>query len=64
MEISLDDEQADLLRALIEEALGELSYEIAGTDRPAYRQALRRRRDALRTIFAAMTVPTEHASSR
>jgi len=64
MEICLDDEQTDLLRALIEEALGDLSYEIAGTDLPAYRQALRRRRAALRTIFAKMTVPTEHASSR
>jgi hypothetical protein len=51
MEICLDHEQANLLRALIEEALGDLSYEIAGTDLPAYRQALRRRRDALRTVF-------------
>ena len=50
MELHLDDEQASELGKLLAQTLGELSSEIADTDNPAFKRALRERRHQLQTI--------------
>jgi len=52
--LTLDDLQADELRALLDQALGDLSYEITATDNPSYRAALRQRREALAAARAQL----------
>lgn len=47
MQISLDDEEADELRAVIDDALRDLSHEIADTDNASFREGLRERRARL-----------------
>jgi len=54
VQLDLTDEEAALLAAAIDEALGEMSSEIAGTDNPAYRADLNRRRDHFRAIRARL----------
>ena len=44
MELSLTVDEADALRLLLDEALGDLSFEIADTENPDYRARLRDRR--------------------
>jgi hypothetical protein len=50
MELNLSDEEVDELRVLLDQAIRDLSPEIAGTDNPAYRSGLRGRRELLREI--------------
>jgi hypothetical protein len=50
MELSLTVDEADALRLLLDEALGDLSFEIADTENPDYRARLRDRRKRLASI--------------
>jgi len=50
MQIELTDVQSSELRRLLDEALRELSHEIADTDNAHFRQGLRDRRAALEAI--------------
>ena len=50
MELTLTDTEATELRDLIDGSLGDLSSEIADTDNPSYRLALKERRDRLRSV--------------
>ena len=50
MTIVLTVAQATELRSLLDEALGDLSSEIADTDNAEFRSALRLRRDLIRQI--------------
>lgn len=54
MEIQLDEQEADLLRTVLDEALRDLSYEIADTDNVSFRQGLRGRRDVMQAIRAKL----------
>ena len=50
MELTLTDAEATELRDLLDGSLGDLSSEIADTDNPSYRLALKERRDRLRSV--------------
>jgi hypothetical protein len=50
MELSLTRDEVDALRRLLDEALSDLSFEIADTDNPSYRSHLRDRRGRLSSI--------------
>jgi hypothetical protein len=50
VQLDLNEEEQAALRRLFEEALRELSGEIADTDNATYRQGLNRYRETLRTI--------------
>jgi hypothetical protein len=50
MELRLTDEQADELRRVLDEVLGDMSSEIADTENPSYRKELNLRREAIRAI--------------
>ena len=50
MELSLTVDEADALRLLLDEALGDLSCEIADTENPEYRAHLRNCRKGLTCI--------------
>jgi hypothetical protein len=50
MNIELSDEQMTELGRLVEQAVGDLSSEIAGTDNAGYRRDLLRRREVLQEI--------------
>jgi hypothetical protein len=50
MGLSLTVDEIDALRLLLDEALGDLSFEIADTENPDYRTHLRDPRKPLRRI--------------
>jgi hypothetical protein len=50
MDVQLSDVQVDALRTLLDEALGDLSTEIADTENPKFRASLDRRRSSLREL--------------
>jgi hypothetical protein len=50
MELSLTVDEVEALRLLLDEALGDLSFEIADTENPGYRAQLRRHRQRLTSI--------------
>ena len=50
MELTLNDVEATELRDLLDGSLGDLSSEIADTDNPSFRLALKARRDHLRAV--------------
>ena len=50
MQVELTEEQAEALRSTLDQALGDLSSEIAATDNAGYRSALQSRRDSLRAV--------------
>ena len=50
MRVELNAEECTELAILLEEALGQLSHEIADTDNAGYRRRLRARRGALTAI--------------
>ena len=50
MDLTLTDEDADLLREVVDATLRDLSYEIANTDNAGYKRELRERRDRLQAI--------------
>ena len=52
MQVELNDAVREELLQLLETAIGDLSYEIADTDSPAYRRGLRLRRERLAAVRA------------
>jgi hypothetical protein len=54
VELSLDEQDAQLLRDVLQTVISDLSPEIADTDNPSYRRELRSRRDALRALLAKL----------
>jgi len=48
--VELTDEQQELLTDLLKGVLGDLSYEIADTDNSTFKDKLKKRRDALKSI--------------
>jgi len=52
MQLTLTDVEATELRDLLDGSLGDLSSEIADTDNPNYRLALKERRTRLQAIRA------------
>jgi hypothetical protein len=60
MEIRVSEFEAQVLRSLLSNTLGELSMEIADTDNPAFRRELLKRREALSSIRIKLApVPAE-----
>ncbi|MGI5132844.1 hypothetical protein ACQEVB_39015 [Pseudonocardia sp. CA-107938] len=58
MRIELSDEDAAALREVLTDRLGDLSTEIAGTDNPAFRRALRERRDLIVRVRDSLAAAT------
>jgi len=56
MEISLSDDEVIELRALLDQALPDLSSEIADTDNAEFRRSLRARRERLEAIYQDLLV--------
>ena len=54
MELTMTDVEAAELRDLLDGALGDLSSEIADTDNPSYRLALKERRTRLQAVRARL----------
>ncbi len=54
MDLVLSEDEAIDLRTLLDGTLGDLSMEIADTDNPALRVALKERRDRLRGVRQRM----------
>ena len=54
MILDLPSSLADELRDALEQMIGDMSSEIAGTDNPQYRRALEARRDRLRSVHAQL----------
>ncbi|MFD2416786.1 hypothetical protein [Amycolatopsis pigmentata] len=54
MRLELTEEEAGILREVLRTHLGDLSAEIANTDNPAFRRALRNRRDRLARVHTAL----------
>ncbi len=50
MELTMTDAEASELSDLLDGVLGDLSSEIADTDNPSYRVALKERRERLRSV--------------
>ena len=50
MELTLTDDEATELRDLLDGSLGDLSSEIADTDNPSFRLALKQRRVHLQAV--------------
>lgn len=50
MQLTLSDDETDVLLDFLEQHFGAMSMEISHTDNPTYRSELRRRRDSLRGI--------------
>jgi hypothetical protein len=63
MELRLDDEQAGLLREVLDVTLRDLSYEISDTDNPEYKRGLRGRRDSLRAVRELLGGPDTAGSA-
>jgi hypothetical protein len=57
VQLELSDDEAALLRELLDGICRDLSYEIADTDNSTYRAGLRDRRDAIRTMLDAVGGP-------
>ena len=66
MHVELTDEQAELLRELLDVALHDLNYEVASADLPSYRESLWERRTTVKrcSTWSAHRSPTPSASSR
>jgi hypothetical protein len=61
MQLELSDEEAELLREILDIAVHDLSYEIASADSATYRETLRHRRAALEPILDAVGGPIPNA---
>jgi hypothetical protein len=57
MLIELNEDQCAELQQLLENTLGDLSTEIAGTDNSEYRQGLRERRGVLESVLYQLDNP-------
>jgi hypothetical protein len=51
MTLELSEDETELLRQILDAVLGDLSPEIADTDNPSYRRALRNRRDHVAALL-------------
>lgn len=54
MELVVDEERAAVLRLVLDEALHDLTSEIADTDNARYREALRHRRQLVEEVRAQL----------
>jgi hypothetical protein len=54
--LELSREKTEILVSALESALSDLSYEIANTDLQDYRDMLKRQRDAILEVTAALRV--------
>ncbi len=54
MDISITDEQAELLREVLDLTIRDLRYETSDTDRPDFKRALRAREATLRELIAPL----------
>ena len=54
MELTMTEAEATELRDLLDGSLGDLSSEIADTDNPSYRLALKERRTRLQAVRAQL----------
>ena len=54
MQLDLSDDDAGLLREILQSAIGDLSPEIADTDNPTYRRDLKGRRERLRAVLSQL----------
>jgi hypothetical protein len=61
MHLDLSENEAELLREVLDSARRDLSYEIASADRPSYREGLRERRAALEHVLDAVGGPIPNA---
>ena len=52
--LTLDTEEQEILRAVLEEVLGDLRMEVAGTDRLDFREMLKHREVCLKRWIAAL----------
>lgn len=59
MRLELTDEEATVLRELLETYLGDFYMEISHTDNPAYRRLLRARRNTLQRVLDALRSSTQ-----
>ena len=57
IQLTLSEEDAAILRTLLEVDLSDLRMEVAGTDSYDYRAQLKAREEALRRIIAALPAP-------
>ncbi|KWX01068.1 hypothetical protein LI90_2096 [Carbonactinospora thermoautotrophica] len=57
MRLELTNEEATVLRELLETYLGDFYMEISHTDNPGYRRLLRTRRATLQRILEALRSP-------
>ena len=57
MQLELNEGQCGELQRLLEDSLGDLSSEIAGTDNAEYRQGLRERRSLLEAVLYQLDNP-------
>ncbi len=61
MQVEVTDEQAELLRELLDIALHELNFEIASADLPSYRESLRQRRTTVQSVLDMVGGPIPNA---
>jgi hypothetical protein len=54
VELSLDEDETELIREVLTGVISDLSPEIADTDNPVYRRTLQARRVALRALLAKL----------
>ncbi|HYL51143.1 MAG TPA: hypothetical protein VEZ15_04175 [Acidimicrobiia bacterium] len=57
MHLELADDEAEVLREVLDITLHDLSYEIASADLPSYREMLRNRRRILEKVLDAVGGP-------
>lgn len=58
MQLELTDEEADLLRQILDVTVRDLSPEIANTDNASYRRGLLDRREHVRALLDRLGGPT------
>ena len=59
MEINLNQDQARMLRDVLQERVSQLDWEIAATENPRFRRELRENERALERILGAVTTAVE-----
>jgi hypothetical protein len=63
MELSLTEAQITLMRELLESAIRDISYEIADTATPDYKQELRQRRELMVELKQSLEAAAARAAS-
>ena len=59
MQLELSDHEAQILHETLRSVLSDLSVQIADTDRKAFRDGLKLRRDLLRAIFERLAAEAD-----